>query len=107
MQEILPAIDLVDLPLEQRKEVLHYIVSNSTYAKSLNLRHLVVGLELYAYSLKDKELDWKATLSKLMRIDPKLKEIAELLSSNKSIKQQIKDFSGSRTSYYKVKKMLK
>ena len=104
MIQILPNINLVELKEEQRKEVLGFIEKNEPYASSLNLRHLVRGLSLYSYSLKDKSFDWKSNLEKLMGIDVKLKEVLSLIKSGKPVKEQVKAFSGSRASFYRARK---
>lgn len=107
MREILPKIDLVSMPFEQRQGVLGFIEKHSAYALELNLRTLVRGLELYAYSLKDKELDWKATLLKLMQVDEKLVEVIGLVESGKPVAEQVEAYSGSRSQYFKIKKEMK
>jgi len=106
MASILEKIDIVDLPLAQRKEVLSFIVKHSAYAISLNLRHLCRGLCFYSYWLKHNDFDWKETLLKLMQIDTKLAEVLMLMQSEKSVVEQVKLYKGSRSSYFAYKRQV-
>lgn len=103
MEQILPLIDVVDLDIEERRKVLSFIKKNEPYSTSLNLRHLVKGLQMLAFSLREKGFDWRKCLSELLGIDEKLKEVLELMKSGKPVKEQVKRFSGGKTSYFKYK----
>lgn len=104
MEQILPLIDTVNLESSQRQKVLGFIKKNAPYASSLNLRHLCRGLSLFAFSLREEGFDWQKSLGELMGLDIKLKEVLGLMASKKPVKQQVKEFSGSRASYYRARR---
>ena len=105
MQEILPSIQ-IELELPQKKEVLNLIGESARFSQELNLRHLVRGLQLKKFALEQEGFDWQDNLEKLLKVDVKLREVARIIGSKKPVKEQVKEFSQSRASFYRMRKRL-
>jgi len=107
MQEILYKVDVSRLDKKGRDEVYRFVKANAEFADNLNLRHLVRGLQMKEFAEINRNFRWKKHLTKLMDIDERLKEIHRLEMSNLKTDEKIKKFSGSRATYFRLKKKIK
>ena len=90
----------------ERKEILEFIKENTSPAtKDLSIRSLI---KIYHFYLFDKN-SWKelALLMLSKGVSEKRKLVYELVNSNKTIKEQIKEYKNmgfSRSDYFNIKK---
>jgi len=105
MRDILPSID-IGLEMAQRKEVLKLIGESASFSQELNLRHLVRGLQLKKFALQEENFNWQNNLEKLLKVDVRLREVAKLVATKKPVQEQIKEFSQSRATFYRLRERL-
>lgn len=102
MKEIV-AKPCMDLTLEQRQTVLDFITDNKDLIPDLNLRQLINGMGLFAYSLVQPSFDWKQALTELLELDKRLSIIKQLSETDLSVKEQIIRSGFSRSQYFRLK----
>ena len=105
MQQILPHIE-IELRAEQKKEVFKLIEKSAEFSQELNLRHLVRGLQLKKFSMEQEDFNWQSNLEKLLKVDTRLREVSKLRASRKPVQQQVKEFSQSRATFYRLRERL-
>jgi phage regulator Rha-like protein len=83
------------------KTILNYIHNFAPFSKSLNLR-----VYKRAEELKKSGLPWQQEIIESLDIDLNLYNVFNLLKKYKTDKEREKEFDGSRTTYYRYKKLL-
>jgi len=81
-------------------EIVKYIDKFSSFSKNLNLR-----VYKKASELKKANLNWKKEVLNMLSVDQNLINIAELLEKYKTDKEREEHFEGSRSSFYRYKKL--
>lgn len=82
------------------KEILSFIETYAHFSKSLNLRVYKRAVEL-----KEAGLDWKEEVVNELNIDNRLFEIESLLRKYDNDQDREEEFSDSRATYYRYKKL--
>ncbi|NQU78725.1 hypothetical protein HQ545_03060 [Candidatus Woesearchaeota archaeon] len=93
------------LEQKEKEEVLNIIEYNSQNIKSLSLRTLIKGFQLYSF-YKLKNVDWKEDFLKELDLNEKLARMNSLLVKYDSDIDRLKEWDWSRQSFYNYKKML-
>lgn len=81
-------------------QIIKFIEHFAPFSKTLNLR-----VYKRAEELKKSKLPWQKEIIESLNIDEKFLEMYELLSKYKTDKERESKFNGSRTTYYRIKKM--
>lgn len=89
----------------EKEEVLNIIKQNSINIKSLSLRHLIKGFQLYQYK-KLKGIDWKQDFFNELDINEKLVKLNELLIKYDNDLDRLKEWDWSRQTFYSYKKII-
>jgi len=101
MKEIIPLIH-EDVKIDKKIEVLAEINKWSYLVKELNLRHLVIGIEL-----QQQFIDWKDRIMKVMELDEKLLLLDKLMQQYGNDTARLQYWKYARSTFYECKRMLK
>jgi len=91
------------LQLDDRVKVLNFIKRNAKYGKDISLRTLIKAFQIFEFD----QANWKRITLELMNIDQRMIEIVGLVEQYDNDKVRIQHFSGSKATYYRLKKGLK
>ena len=97
-----PDVEIIDRmkTFGDEKDILDFIHIYAPFSKSLNFR-----VYKRATELKKAGLDWKEEVINELKIDNRLFEIEKLLRKHDNDQDREKEFTDSRSTYYRYKKL--